>query len=167
MRLVLIGFMGAGKSTVGSLLASQLGLKFIELDQIVIERSQCHSIAELVDSRGEAEFRTIEAQAARECSHVTDAVISTGGGIIGRQENFTSLVTEGSTIVFLRTSFETVCSRIGSGAERPLFRDKAKAKALFDERQVTYEKWASISVDTDGISIDEVAANILQELKKS
>lgn len=156
--------MGAGKSTVGLLLSNMVGLKLVEIDTLVAERSGYPSIAALVDAQGESLFRDIESEVIRDLSAVRNVIISPGGGVIGRESNRKNLVTDDSTVVFLRTSFESVASRIGPGDDRPLFRDREKAKELFEKRQSVYEDWADVVIDTDGITPVEVTRKIAEKL---
>jgi len=136
----LVGFMGSGKSTIGRALAHRLGWSFFDLDD-EIEAAEKLTIAELFDSRGEAEFRRIEADLLR--AHVKwiergrPAVVALGGGAFldpGNRE----LVTANGIAIWLDCPFETVQHRVARATHRPLARDPEKFTALYHGRRETY-----------------------------
>ena len=161
--IVLVGFMGTGKTTVGRELASLVGLSFVDLD-LEITRQQRKTIPEIFVDYGEAGFRRCESAALRELARRAPCVVATGGGIVTRSENWPLLHSLG-TIVYLRTSWLTLQERLTGTAGRPLAdgRDWQEVKALWEGRQPLYEQ-ADIIVDTDHLSPIEVAEAIQVKL---
>ena len=146
-NLVLIGFMGAGKSTVGRLLARKTGRPFLDTDAL-IESTVGMPVPEIFESRGEAFFREKERETARwiaEC--VRGCILSTGGGFPESAEDPKRL----GIVVYLKLEWEAVLRRVGEEerSRRPLFRDLETAKKLYETRRALYEKMAQIVVDAD------------------
>jgi shikimate kinase len=163
-KIVLVGFMGTGKSTVAKVLAKQLGFSVRELDAIIIERSGKSSISDIFDQMGETHFRDLESAACAEVSHDRSVVISTGGGVVGRPSNMERLTAEGGIVVFLRTSFDEILARDFELLNRPLFKNQHEARALFEQRTPLYLTWANLTIDTDTKSIEDICAEILSSL---
>jgi len=161
--LYLVGFMGSGKSAVGRLLADELGWSFADIDQD-IEEAHGISIAEIFDTRGEGEFRSIEREAMRkrvrdvECGR--PMVLALGGGAFVDPENRKLLHERGVTI-WLDCPFHRIEARTAGQAHRPLARDPAKFRQLFDDRQDAYGK-AEYRIEAD---TDDPAAIVAQILK--
>jgi len=164
-KLILIGFMASGKSAVAAALAPHLGFPMIQIDEEIVVRSGLTSVAAIFTERGEAHFRDLEAQVAASLRDAQNIVISTGGGIITREENITNLKENGGIVVYLRTSFETVTERAGDLSSRPLFANRNDALELFQRRLPIYERYADIIIDTDGRSVDELCSAILTHIK--
>ena len=162
MKIILIGFMGSGKTTVANILAKKLNLEVIEMDQLILTKSGRNSISEIFSLDGERHFRNLETIAVKEISELNNAIISTGGGIVMKKRNLEHL--KNGTIFFLKTSFEILEKRLRKDDTRPLFKDKIKAKKLFNLRKNIYEKWADQTILTDKKSIDEVVNNLLKNL---
>ena len=164
-NIVLIGFMGAGKTSVSQELAKLLDHQAIEMDELIAQRAGVSSVAEIIDLQGEKVFRDLEAKLASELGTKSGLVISTGGGIITRPENRDALIQGGSHIVFLDCPFETARERLskdkGPGRDRPLFRDLAKAHALFDSRLPIYREWATVTVSVVDRTPSELAQHIV------
>ncbi|HLH40791.1 MAG TPA: shikimate kinase [Bryobacteraceae bacterium] len=140
--LYLVGFMGCGKSTVGRILAGELGWKFVDLDE-EIERREKTSIAELFDQRGEAAFREIESDALRERVHQAQMgrpqVVALGGGAFLSEENF-ELVTNNGVTVWLDCPLDRIRQRINGQTQRPLARDAEMLEKLFEKRRAAYAR---------------------------
>jgi shikimate kinase len=163
----LLGFMGAGKTSVGQALARQLGWRFVDLDQR-IEMREGRSIAEIFAGSGEATFRQIETAALRELLVELDdspaAVVALGGGVPLQQENAALLASCGAPQVFLDASFDVVRERCGDpAAARPLFREEERARLLYESRRPHYLK-AQFRVDTGSCSVEQAAAEIARLL---
>lgn len=163
-KVALIGFMGSGKSSIAPLLASRLDFRLVDIDAEIISRSGLATVSEIFSVHGEKFFRDLETEVASSFAQMSDIVISTGGGIIGRPVNIEQLKRGGGTIVFLRTTFETVTSRISDFSTRPLFRDIERARALFIERQPLYLKYADYVVDTDEKNPQTVCDDIIRKM---
>lgn len=159
MNIVLCGFMGSGKTTVGKELAKITGRKFVDTDEM-IEKEEGVSISEIFETKGEAYFRELEYKICKKAGEMKNAVISTGGGAMTFERNI-SAIKKNSKIVFLNASFETVSKRVGNGETRPLFKNKTKAKQLFNERKSKYERAADYVIDGD-LSPSITASNIAE-----
>jgi shikimate kinase len=150
--IYLVGFMASGKTTVGELLADELGWSFADVDQD-IEAAQSASIAEIFDTRGEDEFRRIEQEAVRKRVHEVQygkpMVIALGGGAFS-QEASQALLTEHGVPIWLDCSYARVCDRLAGTSDRPLARDPEKFKQLYEDRRAHYSKADyRVEVDTD------------------
>ena len=158
MAKVLLGFMGAGKSTIARNLASD----FVDMDNLLEERLGM-SIARFFEEKGEAAFRQIEEEVLADLLK-TDQVISTGGGIVISPRNRT-LLKQNPDNIYLKADFETLYQRISADKDnqRPLFLNNSKEDlaAIFNERQAWYEEVASQIVDVSRLSPEE----IIEELK--
>lgn len=160
-KLVLIGFMGSGKTTVAKILAKKLGLEVVEMDDLIVKESG-KSISQIFKDDGEKKFRELESQVAIDQINKENVVISTGGGIITNEDNITNLKINGK-IIFLKTSFSEIKKRLKNIEDRPLFKNKKLAEKLFKFRQKLYEKNADLIVNTDGRSVEEVAYEIIRQ----
>ncbi len=164
MKIVLIGFAASYKSSAGKLLAEQLNYEFYDTDAIV-ESMTGTSVAELIKGFGEYYFREKEHQALNLASKHENSVISCGGGSVLWKE-FSSFAAE-SAVVWLKTSAETVQSRL-DGCSRPLF-DKmtlGELKKAVASREKIYRRFANFSVGTDDKTPEQVANDILAELRQ-
>lgn len=165
-KIVLIGFMGAGKSSVAKILAERHGLTLIEMDDRIVEQSGRQSVPEIFDQDGEAHFRMLEAQVAQSLKEESNVVISTGGGVIGNSEGMSALA-ENATVIWLDTQLGTVLDRLSDDRERPLLRDLEEASQLYEQRVSLYQQTARHRIVTDVLTPEAVAvaiAGLLPEL---
>ena len=165
MRVYLTGFMGCGKTTVGRLLASRLGVPFVDLDE-EIERRAGKSVREIFAEQGEPAFRQLEAELLRETASFPDVVVSTGGGTMVTEANARWIGANGLS-VWLNPSFSTIVTRIGAlgKSNRPLFRDEVQALSLYQQRLPAYRR-ADVTVDVTPVEEpEEIAARIALLLK--
>ncbi len=183
--IALIGFMGAGKTVVGKVLAKRLGKEFVELD-LLIERRMGKSIPEIFQQDGEVAFRELEIEVTKEVSRYKNLVIACGGGIVLNRINIDRLKNE-SIIVYLTASPRVLLRRVsGSGEERPLLKTSNSGEGepwhydlvahsrlnrsireLLRFRKPFYDRAADITIDTSKLDIDSVAEQIIVELKKN
>jgi shikimate kinase len=168
-RIILTGFMGAGKTTVGALLAERLGWEFVDSDRVVETRAGM-TVAQIFERRGEAAFREMEAQVVRDSRAPDGAgpfVLALGGGALERAatRDFLASLTD-TLIVFLEASLETMIARCAGhegGPVRPVLADRARLAERWNARLPWYEQ-AHLTVETDGLSPEAVADSILQRL---
>lgn len=162
-RVVLVGVMGAGKSTVGEVLAREWGLAVRDTDADVEAREGC-SVQEIFVDKGEDHFRAVEAEVVAEALAEHEGVLALGGGAVLAEETRERL--RGHQVVFLRVGLSDAVKRVGLGSGRPLLLGnvRARLKALLDERAPVYESVATLTIDTDGRTADEVAAEIRELL---
>lgn len=158
-RVVLVGPMGAGKSTVAALLGEAWGLPVRDSDDD-IEAQQQRTISDIFVDSGEDHFRELEASAVASALAEHDGVLALGGGAVLHEETRT-LLTD-MPVVFLRVGLSDAVKRVGLGVGRPLLLGnvRARIKALLDERTPIYESVATHTVDTDGRPPEDVAAEI-------
>lgn len=158
MHISLVGMMGAGKSSVGRLLAQQLGRRFVDTDARIVAQNGI-TIAALFEERGEAAFRTIESDVIEEClADVAPAVLSLGGGAVLGERNRIAL-RSGSIVAWLRATPETLLQRVGTGAVRPLLAGDPEAaiRRIDAERRPLYALCAHVVVDVDELRLSQVA----------
>lgn len=165
-RVVLVGPMGAGKTTVAALLGERWGVAVRDTDADV-EAAEGRSISDIFVDSGEAHFREREAAAVATALAEHDGVLSLGGGAV--LDPATRELLEGLPVVFLRVGLSDAVKRVGLGTSRPLLLGnvRSRIKALLDERTPVYESVASVVVDTDGRSPDEVADEVVAALEGS
>lgn len=159
--IVLIGFMGAGKSTLGRKLARMTGMPLVDLDSLIVEQ-QGRAIPDIFAAEGESAFRRYETGALSSLQADAPIVLATGGGIVGRQENW-QLMRRLGTVIYLRAQWETLRARLSGSTGRPLAtadRSEADIKSLWQQRVPLYEQ-ADLIVDTDDRGVDEVAHEVL------
>jgi shikimate kinase len=151
--------MGAGKTTVGEILGRAWGVAVRDTDADV-EAVEGRSISEIFVDSGEAHFRALEAKAVAEALSTHRGVLALGGGAV--LDPATRALLEGHRVVFLRVGLADAVKRVGLGTSRPLLLGnvRARIKQLLDERTPVYESVATLTVDTDGRSAEDVAAEI-------
>ncbi|MFA6393832.1 MAG: shikimate dehydrogenase [Patescibacteria group bacterium] len=166
MNIILIGFMGSGKTTLAKILTDALGWKAIEMDDLILKKSGRRTIGEIFEKNGESVFRKLEAQIARELSNTNNKIISTGGGVIMNAKNIANLKKTGK-IVYLKDSFENIRERLKKDKTRPLFQDLKKARKLFKLRQSLYEKYADEIINcAANPDLNRVSREITKRLEK-
>jgi shikimate kinase len=168
-RIVLVGFMGSGKSAVGKRLARRLGYRFADMDRRIEEKEK-RTIAEIFRERGEEAFRALEEEDARALREVSGVVIAAGGGAFA-QPRTRALLQEGALTVWLRCSLAAVLGRVKLDGSRPLAGNRDIMRALLAERESSYRQ-ADVAVDTSRHTPREVVDRIVrliegQERKKS
>lgn len=165
MNIVLSGFMGSGKTTIGKALSNLLDYTFIDMDDR-IEQEVGMPIPEFFSSLGEAEFRYIESKVAKKLGGKNKKIIATGGGALLTQENVTALKENGK-IIFLDVPIEDLIVRIEHAhTVRPLAKQRTPDEiiALYNQRLPIYQSSADIIVDADDTPL-QVAKRIVKQLK--
>lgn len=156
--------MGSGKTTVGRRVAERLGWEFVDTDADILEATEA-SFDELFASIGEDGFRHMEARAIEAAVGGDRRIIAVGGGAVTFDPSRT-LIADGATVVWLRARPDTLVTRVGDGAGRPLLAGDVKARVsqLVADRTPLYEKVADVVVDVDDIGIDDVVDRVAGEL---
>lgn len=155
-NLVLVGFMGSGKSSIGRAAAHRLGFQFVDTDALVIERAGLE-ISEIFARHGEDHFRDLETRVIESLSPFTRYVIATGGGAVLREQN-RQLLRELGYVVLLTASPEIIYERVGRSTKRPLLQTadpKAVIARLLAERAPAYDATAHLTIDTSALSRDQ------------
>jgi shikimate kinase len=163
-NIVLIGFMGTGKSTVGKILAKKMGREIVDVDQ-KIEEKEKRRIAEIFEKDGEAAFRLLEKQAVKAVASGSKLVITTGGGVVLDSENVSMLKANG-ILVLLQATPQTIHQRVKGSRHRPLLRAgdaQDEISKLLEARRPYYEG-ADLKCATDGKTAQQVADEILKML---
>ena len=161
-HLVLVGLMGAGKTTVGRVCAQRLDRDFVDTDDVVT-RLAGMSVPELFATGGEARFRALERDAVADvCASPAPLVIGCGGGTVADAGNRRALSAAGF-VVWLRAPVEVLAGRVGDGDDRPLLRGDPRGALtrLAAMRDAAYDAVADVEVDTEGRGVDDVATAVL------
>jgi len=162
-RIYLIGFMGAGKTTVGRRVAKKLGWKFIDLDA-EIERREGRPIAEIFRQDGEPHFRYIERLCLKDLSSSRKSVIALGGGTFTDPEN-RNLAEKTGLTVWLKVSFSKLVQRVRIDGTRPKFVDSSQAEQLYESREPLYAL-AKVHISTDDGTPESAADEIIGALRR-
>ncbi|WP_051569086.1 shikimate kinase [Alkaliphilus transvaalensis] len=167
-NLVLIGFMGTGKTTVGNQLASMLDMNLLDMDSIIEERLGL-SISEYFQLKGEPAFRQLEKELVKEVSSHSNTIISCGGGVVLQDENIDNLRTNGK-LILLWASEETIYHRLKDDETRPLLKINNplnSIKELLEKRDSLYKSAADLVINTDDKTPEEVCSEIIGRLLNS
>ena len=167
-NIVLIGFMGSGKSTVGRELHQRLGYPLVDMDQVIEQRAG-KSIATIFATEGEEAFRDMETALLEELCDLAAPrrIISTGGGVIGREQN-RSILRQLGYVVWLHAPTAVILERTAKNRERPLLHTDdpaARIEALLAARKPLYAETAHIKIDTAGLDCKELATGILESAR--
>lgn len=163
MSVVLIGVPGAGKSTIGELLAAHLGMTFIDTDNLIEERAG-KSISDIFTTDGEPVFRALEAETIASALAGPQAIVSLGGGALGNES--TRELVKSHTVLWLQTGLAQAVDRVGLNRNRPLLLGNVRGQlsALMTAREPIYREAADVVVDTSNLSIEEVTQEALRAL---
>jgi len=167
-HIFLVGFMGAGKTTVARLLAERLDRPCIDVDEI-IEAETGRSVREIFEAEGESAFRALESAALLSLQKAQPSVVACGGGIVTRDENRSVLKRLGC-VVYLKVSAGETLARVGADGTRPLLSGPGgvlAATSLLEARESLYAAVADISVDTVGLSAEQVADQVASAIEGS
>lgn len=164
-NIVLIGFMGCGKSTIGRELQQRLGYPLVDMDAVIEQRAG-KPITRIFEDEGETAFRDMETGLLKELGDPTypRRIISTGGGVVGRAGN-RELLRRLGYVVWLQAPPSVILERTSKNRTRPLLHGEDPAeriRTLLEERRPLYQETAHLTLDTAGLSCDEVATGILE-----
>ncbi len=165
VNLYLIGMMGAGKTTVGQLLADRLGYRFFDTDE-VIERVAGQPISQIFAESGESAFRALESQVLAELSAYTRLAIATGGGIVLKRENWGYL--RHGIVVWLDVPIEQLQARLEGDTARPLLQEAdpaARLQTLLNQRQPLYAQADVRVIHQPGETPEQVAVRVLDQVR--
>ena len=161
-NIILVGYMGCGKSTVGRKAARALEYQFLDTDS-VIEEEEGVSIAKLFEIKGETYFREKETELLRRLlSGPKGNIIATGGGLPMREEN-TALLKELGTVIYLKPTIDTLVTRLSGDKTRPLLQNvniREKVETMLAVRGPVYEAVADVVLETDGMSFYQIICKI-------
>jgi len=164
MNIVLIGYRGTGKSVVGKLVADDLKMTCIAMDERIVQKAGM-SIQNIVKGQGWTTFRDMESEVARELETLDNIIVDTGGGIIERPENIDALQGN-SCIIWLKASVGVIVSRIQEGTERPsLTGGKSfteEVAEVLERRAPLYKSAAQYDIDTDQLTSEQVAERVIE-----
>lgn len=167
-NIVLIGFMGSGKTSVGRLVSKRLGFQFIDLDAVIVDRVGME-ISSIFAAAGEDQFRNLETDALESMMHLNRCVFATGGGAVLRERNRVLLKQLGF-VVLLRADEGVIFERVSRNSKRPLLQTpnpKETISRLIAARNHLYEETAEFVVDSTALSHAEVAERIVQAARNA
>lgn len=166
--VILIGFMGAGKTTVGMALSKRDNIPLVDTDQRIIEKAGM-SISEIFARKGEEAFRQIESQVLSELlDQKNPIVVSVGGGLPLKEENRRMLKRIG-TVIYLKVRPETVLERLKGDTTRPLLAgpdEKQKVRELLEKRGPIYQEAADLVLCVDGKSVEEIVGELEERIRE-
>ena len=162
-NLILIGFMGTGKTTIGKKVAKSLGFRFVDTDLLITRRAG-KSIPKIFAESGEETFRKIETEILKECGAKSNQVISTGGGIVTRPENLEILKSSGY-VIWLKAATDTIFDRVSRNRNRPLLQTENPRQTIDDllkSRTALYEEARHFSIATDDLTMEETSFGVTE-----
>ena len=167
MKIILIGFMGSGKTSVAKKLGHLFNLPILEMDELVLKQTNAKSMHEVFKNGGEALLRETEITVAKEHPLCESCIVSTGGGVVMNQIILENFKKNGGIVFFLKASFESIVDRLTDDATRPLFNNRTEAESLSPLRQPLYLKHADIIIDVDAKTVEEIAQEIAEKSLRS
>jgi shikimate kinase len=165
-NIVLIGFMGTGKTSLGKMAAAQLNYDFLDTDQMIVAKTGM-DIPSIFQSHGEAYFRKLESEIARVLALVNQKIIATGGGFPLNPANI-EVLRPNSLVVLLKAAPGVIYERVKDHTERPLLAVSdplSKITEMLRERESFYRN-ADLILDTDSLGLDELSARLIDEWKR-
>ncbi len=165
-NLILIGFMGTGKTSVGQRVARSLGFRFVDTDKLIVKQAG-KPIPKIFEDEGEDAFRRLETEVLRSCADGEGQVISTGGGIVTREEN-RGILRDAGYVIWLRASPEVIYERVRRNRNRPLLQTADPMKTIHDlleARNELYEACADLSIKTDHLTMDETCFGVAESAR--
>ena len=164
MKIILIGFMGSGKSAVAAELAHKLGWAKVEMDELALKKSRRKDVNAVFNQDGEARWRELEIATTKKLRNVDNIVISTGGGVVMNQIIFSYLKNKPQAVViYLAAEFATLRRRLRGDKTRPLFSNIKKAQRLYELREPLYRHYADITITTGKRTPTAIAQEIIKK----
>ncbi len=167
-NIVLVGFMGSGKSSIGRQLARRLGFQFLDTDQLIVERTR-KEISQIFAEQGEAAFRDLETATLHSIAHLNRCVIATGGGAVIREQN-RELMRELGFVVCLTASEEVIFERVSRNSKRPLLQTadpRGTLSALLASRREFYASAAQFTLDTTQLSHSQAVEGVIAAAREA
>jgi len=164
LNIVLIGFMGSGKTTIGRKLAVRLGYRFVDMDYLIEDEQQC-KIAQIFEEQGESAFRKLETGLLKRLTSATNTVVSTGGGVVTIDGNLDIIRSIGIS-VYLKAEIEKIYERVTRNKRRPLLQTEnpfQTIKNLMETREQAYCQ-ADHVIETNSLSMGQVVSKIIRVL---
>lgn len=164
-NIILVGFMGTGKTVVGKKVAERLNLRYVSTDDVIEEREQ-RPISEIFATEDEPYFRTVEKEVVKEVSQMENVVIAAGGGAVLDEENVRNLKAHG-VMICLSATPQAILKRTKEDSARPLLKvedPKKKIKELLRLRAPYYAK-ADYTIDTSNLTVEEVVGKVVELVK--
>jgi shikimate kinase len=165
MKIILIGFMGAGKSSVAKKLGHLLKLPIVEMDELVLKKTHTKNMHEVFTKGGELLLRETEVAIAQEYASTDNTIFSTGAGAVLNKIILDYLKKPNDKVYFLHASFQTLAVRLANDTSRPLFKNSDEAKSLYHFRLPLYLKYADHVIEVDKKSVEEIAQEIAENRK--
>jgi len=162
-NIFLVGFMGVGKTSVGSVLAQKLSYKFVDLDKLIVEQEN-FSIKDIFSKFGEEYFREIEHKTLETIINYTDSIIALGGGTFTFERN-RNLIQQNGISIWLDCDLDVILSRLSNDTLRPLYSNPKQMQELLNSRLSAYSQ-ANFTVDVSNLTIDETVNNIISVIRK-
>ena len=165
-NIFLIGFMGAGKSTIAKELVKNLSMELVEMDAQIV-KEQGMSINDIFSKYGENHFRDIESDLVKTLANKGNCIVSCGGGVVVRNHNVEVMKSNGK-IVFLSASPETIFERVKHSTDRPILNGHMNIEyiaELMEKRRELYENACDIKIDTDNKNIRQICEEIISKIK--
>lgn len=165
-NVILIGFMGTGKTSIGRRVAQSLGFEFVDTDELIVE-IEGKPITDIFSDMGEDYFRDLETKMLRSCGSHRMQVISTGGGIVLREEN-RLLLSKSGYVIWLKASAKAILERVSRNRERPLLHTSDPLQTIKDmlkERKQLYASAADFTINTNELTLDETAFGICESAR--
>ena len=165
-KIILVGMMGAGKTTIGKLLSNKLGFDFIDLDKIIEEKSGV-KINTIFEIEGEVGFRERELQVLSDSIERDQVIISTGGGIVTNEKSRAHLIKNNALIIYLKANLQTLFNRLKNDNSRPILNVDNKEQVIgkiLEQREPLYIELADMVVDTSHMKSIDVVKFIINQM---
>lgn len=166
MKLILIGMMGSGKSTIGKVLASAIDANFLDMDAMIEDREGT-SISKIFEDKGESYFRALEHLMAKELEKKDNVVIATGGGVVINESTMKALSANG-TVIYLHIPVLDIVKRLEGDTQRPLLQNtslKDKLEQVYSDRKSLYKKYADVILTVQDKSVETIVTDLIRKCK--